>query len=132
MTTKTTTLREGDRVRRKDARQPSMLGTVVSVRHTTWNVPMVTVEWDSGHRGQHQASALTTEKTVVERFPCFWLIEGPRTEDGDRTEFECGAPARGYSDGSFDCDNGHAMGSMYEELGPYGNEWQREQEERGR
>jgi hypothetical protein len=88
-------------------------------------------------RGVHIA------KTVEHTGPCTWLVERPHPGLSDPTgewypdspsdmtvTEECGAMARYYTDGSFECDNGHSMGSMEEELGPYGNEWQREQEDR--
>jgi len=73
--------------------------------------------------------------------PCTWLVEvrNPAFECEDwypdspsdlTVVVECGADATHYTDGSFRCEAGHAMGTMEEELGPYGNEWRREQEER--
>jgi len=73
--------------------------------------------------------------------PCSWLVEvrNPGFDDPDwyadspadlTVVVECGAPMTGYTDGSWHCEAGHAMGTLEEELGPYGNEWQREQEER--
>jgi hypothetical protein len=67
---------------------------------------------------------------------CSWLVERPSgnpepdfPEDCYVIE-ECGAPSIEFESGGFTCAAGHAMGSLEEELGPFGNEWQREQDER--
>jgi hypothetical protein len=73
---------------------------------------------------------------------CDWLVQVPTASlyppDADwypdfpsdvYTEVECGAPVTFGEGGSFTCLNGHTFAGLEAELGPYGLEWQREQEE---
>lgn len=68
--------------------------------------------------------------------PCAWAVQVPSgnpepdfIEDTYVIE-DCGAPAVYFEAGGFRCEAGHSLGSLEEELGPFGNEWAREQEER--
>jgi hypothetical protein len=67
---------------------------------------------------------------------CSWLVERPTfhpepdfPSDLYRVE-DCGAPAYVDTEGRFVCEHGHSRGTLEEELGPLGNEWQREQYDR--
>lgn len=77
---------------------------------------------------------------------CTWLVEraNPLLFDAEAADagwfpespsdmtvvVECGAPAVEDDEGRFRCEAGHFKGTLEEELGPYGYEWQREQEDR--
>jgi hypothetical protein len=72
---------------------------------------------------------------------CSWLVERPNPNFANPDWYpdfpsdvhvveECGADAVEFEAGGFECQAGHAMGSLEDELGPFGNEWQREQAER--
>lgn len=79
---------------------------------------------------------------------CTWLVEvaNPLLTDPDALDagwypdfpsdmtviVECGAPAVEDDAGRFRCEAGHFRGTLEEELGPNGYEWQREQADRGR
>lgn len=68
--------------------------------------------------------------------PCTWLVERPTfhpepdfPSDLYRVE-DCGAAAYTDGEGRFVCEHGHSRGTLEEELGAGGLEWQREQHER--
>lgn len=73
--------------------------------------------------------------------PCTWLVERrnpafdcpdwyPDSPSDLTVVVDCGAPSTFYTDGSFECEAGHEHGTLEQELGPFGREWEREQMER--
>lgn len=77
---------------------------------------------------------------------CTWLVERPNPllsdpealdagwypeSPADMTVIvECGAPATEDAEGRFSCEAGHSRGTLEEELGAGGLEWQREMADR--
>lgn len=81
-------------------------------------------------------TAYFVDGVKAETEPCFWLIEIPSNNpEPDFPEdtyliVECGAPLYTDPEGRFECAAGHSRGTLEEELGAGGLEWQREEAER--
>lgn len=74
---------------------------------------------------------------------CDWIVEVPTASlmpaEADWypdspsdvwTQVRCGAPVTDDGGGAYHCANGHAHAGLEAELGPYGLEWEREQNDR--